>query len=168
MWIYEIRNLVTDKVYIGQTIQKNPNMRWKRHRQQLQKNLHVNSKLQNSWNKHGKDVWKFTVLATADTLDELNKLEEQYVRQTNCISKGYNILPGGTNTYRTIKKGRPQAELYQRETPYPALIDPNGMVHDNIRNLMQFCRNHDISLRHVRDIYTGKRKSTKGWKLLQI
>lgn len=35
MWIYEIRNLKNNKIYIGQTVQNNPNIRWRRHVQRL-------------------------------------------------------------------------------------------------------------------------------------
>jgi hypothetical protein len=46
--------------------------------------------------KYGAESFELTVLATAQTLDELNALEVQYIQKLNTISpNGYNLAPGG-------------------------------------------------------------------------
>lgn len=50
--IYKITNTATNKVYIGSSI--NLNNRRREHFRRLEEGTHKNSKLQNSYNKHGK------------------------------------------------------------------------------------------------------------------
>lgn len=58
--IYEIRNLINNKVYIGSS--KQVNKRFTIHRHRLNKNTHANKYLQAAWNKYGKDAFEFKVI----------------------------------------------------------------------------------------------------------
>ncbi len=58
--IYQIRNLVDGKVYIGSC--KTFKVRAKQHETQLTNCNHFNRHLQSAWNKHGGDVFLFKVL----------------------------------------------------------------------------------------------------------
>ena len=69
--IYGILNLVTDRIYIGQT--KNLYKRWIGHRTALQRGEHDNKYLQNSWNKHGEDVFDFLIIEVCENLTEREK-----------------------------------------------------------------------------------------------
>ena len=50
--IYQIRNIINNKIYIGQSL--NIKTRFLQHKQALRKNRHPNQHLQNAWNKYGK------------------------------------------------------------------------------------------------------------------
>jgi len=52
--IYQIRNLVNGKVYIGSST--NFENRWTRHKYGLNRINHENSRLKNAWNKHSKET----------------------------------------------------------------------------------------------------------------
>ena len=91
-YIYKITNIKTNKVYIGQTIQKYQ-IRFAQHRYRLKSKKHDNPKLQHSVNKWGIDNFKFDVIAECD-LDERFELEKYYIQKYNSISNGYNILFG--------------------------------------------------------------------------
>ena len=55
--IYTITNTVTGQVYVGQS--QDRERRWSGHLNSLLKNKHKNPRLQNSFNKYGKEAFKF-------------------------------------------------------------------------------------------------------------
>lgn len=59
--VYKILNIVNNKFYIGSSSKSIEN-RWNIHRWHLRLNNHHNSKLQNSWNKYGEQVFEFSIL----------------------------------------------------------------------------------------------------------
>ena len=95
MVIYKITNILNNKSYIGQTIQSNPKMRWYDH--QAKSRCGLNQPLFNAIRKYGVDSFTWEVIDRANSLEELNKLEEQYVKQYNSIDEGYNIRKAGGN-----------------------------------------------------------------------
>ncbi|NJO48240.1 MAG: GIY-YIG nuclease family protein [Leptolyngbyaceae cyanobacterium RM2_2_4] len=91
MIIYEIRNKITNKCYVGQTTRP-LNIRWTEHRYQLRKNKHGNKYLQYSWNKYGEDVFLVKELYHMDSIEELNKKEIELIQSGYAQ---YNLAPGG-------------------------------------------------------------------------
>lgn len=89
--IYKIENKINHKVYVGQSI--HIESRWKTHQKELRENKHGNSKLQNAYNKYG-DVFEYTVLAECSK-EELNNLEQFYIKKFNSKNDGYNETIGG-------------------------------------------------------------------------
>ena len=75
--IYRIRNLTNNKFYIGSAV--NLNKRKNQHFHYLRNNKHHNKPLQNSWNKHGSDVFKFTILCNCEIIEL--KLKGRYERK---------------------------------------------------------------------------------------
>ena len=95
MIIYKITNIVNGKTYIGQTVQQNPKMRWYDHCARAKKG--VNHPLCNAINKYGIENFIWEVVDSADTINQLNMLEEQYVAKYDTIKHGYNIRAAGGN-----------------------------------------------------------------------
>lgn len=60
--IYQIRNVVNNKIYVGSTQRPKTTERKSQHFFQLRNNTHCNKKLQNSFNKHGIESFVFEVL----------------------------------------------------------------------------------------------------------
>jgi len=62
--VYEIRNTVNNKWYVGSS--RNIKSRWATHKYSLRKGRHGNPHLQNAWNKYGEDAFEFNVLLICD------------------------------------------------------------------------------------------------------
>lgn len=100
--IYEIRNIVNDKVYVGSSC--NIIIRFNEHKRQLRNNNHHNIKLQRAYNKYGKDAFIFTVLYEVETSEGL-KNEEQKLLDLVFKDKGkvYNIAIDAIAPTRGLK-----------------------------------------------------------------
>jgi group I intron endonuclease len=63
-FIYLIENKISGRFYVGRT--NNPAARKRSHFSELQRGVHGNPKLQNSFNKHGKEAFEFSVVDSAE------------------------------------------------------------------------------------------------------
>jgi len=119
MYIYKFTHIESNRVYIGQTIQ-DPNRRRLEH---ISGSKHSNKHyhFHNALKKYGVDAFLFEVIATADSLNELNLLEEKYVKEYDSIEKGFNIRnPGNNKTHspesiERMKKSQLAAHVRRRE-----------------------------------------------------
>jgi len=85
----------TGKCYIGQSIQE-PNQRRLEHlcnARHSPRTYHF----ANAIKKYGVDMFDWEVLDYANTLEQLNDLEEKYIAEYDSIKSGYNIREGGNN-----------------------------------------------------------------------
>lgn len=86
--VYVIKNTENGKKYIGSTNDKKT--RWSKHRSSLRKNKHTNPHLQNSWNKYGEEVFKFSIIEKVEDEEDLQNREQDYLDKEN---PEYNIKP---------------------------------------------------------------------------
>ena len=96
MFIYKIVNQVNGKIYVGQTVQKNPTMRWYSHLADARSGKRKGH-LQNSIRKPGPDNFVWQVIDSAQSLDDLNAKEQYWLdffRQTHEV---YNLREAGDN-----------------------------------------------------------------------
>lgn len=94
--IYCIENLVNQKKYIGQSI--HILRRWNEHKNELNKNQHINQYLQNAWNKYGECNFLFSIIEKCEERDLDNK-EIFYIGLFKSFDKdyGYNLNSGGSS-----------------------------------------------------------------------
>lgn len=90
--IYMIKNLVNEKKYIGRST--DIKTRWSNHKYELNKGIHVNSYLQNAWNKYGKDNFEFSIIEECAEND-LNEKEIYWIKEMDAYHNGYNLTEGG-------------------------------------------------------------------------
>lgn len=84
-YIYKIENNLNKKFYIG-----------KHKAQKFDKNYYGSGlAIMEAVNKYGKDNFSIIVLDTAESLDELNQKEKDWIQKLDAINLGYNIAPGG-------------------------------------------------------------------------
>jgi len=92
-FIYTIINKINFKRYIGQTIEKNVQERWKGH---LKKGSNCRY-LKYALAKYGKDNFNFEVILSCDN-DKLNQYEEYYMKFYNTlVPYGYNLREAGNH-----------------------------------------------------------------------
>jgi hypothetical protein len=71
------------------------------HLTNLQKNKHHSYKLQNSWNKHGEESFKFEIIEQCNR-DHILHREQYWIDYYDSFKNGYNSTVGGDG--RTIYK----------------------------------------------------------------
>jgi group I intron endonuclease len=101
MYIYKITNLVNQKVYVGQTVQKNPKMRWYDHQASARKGK--KSPLYNSIRKHGVDNFAWEIIDSTLSVDDLNKKEAVWLDHYRNLTEVYNIREAGNNKLHSDK-----------------------------------------------------------------
>lgn len=101
--IYQIRNLVNGKVYVGSAI--NLHRRCYDHFVQLRNNKHNNQHLQRAFNKYGESSFIFEIIEFVPDRQMLIEREQHYINTFNVVEEGYNICPTAGSTL-----GRPHTE----------------------------------------------------------
>ena len=93
--IYIIRNKINDKVYIGQTTMSVAD-RFRHHLSSKPESHHYQAILC-AIRAHGREnFWVETLEEGITTHEELDRLEEEYIRKYNSLKPGgYNLCPGG-------------------------------------------------------------------------
>lgn len=89
--IYAIRNIVNDKVYVGQSV--DIWCRWLHHRRHLRKGRHSNPHLQSAWAVYGEGSFELEVLQLEEDREKLEALERAFLVSlaSGDSSKGYNM-----------------------------------------------------------------------------
>lgn len=92
--VYCIENIANNKKYIG--LSCDITRRWHEHLSDLRRNVHINTCLQNAWNKYGEDLFVFYILELCESNELIDK-ESYYIKQYHTLTHecGYNITPGG-------------------------------------------------------------------------
>lgn len=85
--IYQIRNLVNGKRYIGSA--KCFRIRWNAHRKLLRRESHHSPHLQSSWSKHGEAAFAFEIVETCPPAQLLAREQEWIDR----LMPAFNVCP---------------------------------------------------------------------------
>jgi group I intron endonuclease len=88
--IYQLRNILNNKVYIGQSV--NTGVRMVAHFSLLKRNLHHNPHLQSAYNKYGKDSFERSILEVVP-IEYLTEREQYWLDIKKAYDKeyGYNM-----------------------------------------------------------------------------
>lgn len=94
-YIYQVKNKINCKIYIGQTIRKNINDRWNQHKR-CKKDT-VGNLLYNAYMKYGIQNFEYKLICICFD-EDCNKLEIEYIQKYNTLyPNGYNLQVGGGN-----------------------------------------------------------------------
>ena len=91
--VYKITNIINNKSYIG--VDSYFPKRLKQHKSNLDKNIHKNKYLQNSYNKYGFENFTFELLKNCETREEMLNKEIELISYYNTLENGYNHTIGG-------------------------------------------------------------------------
>ncbi len=97
MVIYKATNIINNKVYIGQTID--------RLKQRISNHIYASHNCNcyyfaRAIRKHGKDNFTWEIIRICKNVDELNVWEQYYILFYNSMESGYNLTSGGLNYIR--------------------------------------------------------------------
>jgi len=101
--LYEIRNLQTEKLYVGST--KSTRERFAQHRRQLRQGVHHNRHLQRAWNKQAGQGFKFVTVGRCSAEDRWDREEAHFERFPR--SRLYNHSMQARGGTRTGQKNSP-------------------------------------------------------------
>lgn len=90
--VYQIRNLVNNKVYIGSTVTSFI-YRWRQHHSKLKMGKHKNAHLQSSYTKYGDSSFEYTILYVGTSLEDIRIKEQEFINALDSYNpnKGYNL-----------------------------------------------------------------------------
>ena len=90
--VYQIKNLVTNKIYIGSTIISFI-YRWRQHQSKLKMGKHENAHLQSSYIKYGDSSFEYTILYVGTSLEDIRIKEQEFINALDSCNpnKGYNL-----------------------------------------------------------------------------
>lgn len=115
MYIYQITNLISGKIYIGKT--NNPKKRWNNHKCSNDPNMVIARAL----HKYGTDNFKFEILYKNIPIEDIDELEQRTIKEKNSrVPNGYNVAEGGQGGIGVSKYGvdNSNAHLTQEEAQY--------------------------------------------------
>lgn len=95
-------------MYIGQTT-KTIEQRLKRHLDNAENSKSPKIKFQRAIKKYGRDAFKIEKIDEADSQNELNEKERQWIKFYGSIENGYNIAEGGEGGF--TYKGRTKSQM---------------------------------------------------------
>ena len=90
--IYRIKNLINNKIYIGESIDLDS--RLSNHKSALKTGHHINKHLQSAYNKYGEDNFEFKIIELCDTSVRFEK-EIYWIAFYDSFYNGYNMTIGG-------------------------------------------------------------------------
>jgi group I intron endonuclease len=183
--VYQARNLVNGKCYVGVSI--NFHKRKIAHKTRAANNSPTH--FHNAIRKYGWDNFEWNILYEGE---DAHKKEMEYILSLDTITNGYNLTIGGegttgwkhtdearraistanignTNTRGkrwkktpTARENSSKAHEHTYEITYP-----DGSIR-TIKGLTRFCTEHDLSVQNMWKVSKGLRKSSGGYKCRKI
>ena len=173
--IYKIINRINNKVYIGKSVDI-LNKRWRSHKNSLNNGTHINTHLQNAWNKYGSENFDFLVILECSE-DELDKYETYYIAvyKSYLPEFGYNKTyggDGGVPTDETRRKmslahtgimGTPESKIKQSLR----LSGENNPMYGRKKELHPAYekRKSNESIQKIKDSWTEDRRSAQSERI---
>lgn len=145
--IYKIKNLVTNKIYVGSST--NIKKRWRDHKWHLKEGIHHNSHLQSSYNKYGLNNFIFSIEIECDVNELLNEEKKTVLKyKSNDRNFGYN-----KNDPKTIFIGKKSKEILNEKSSLRMKGNKNPM----------FGKTGEDCPKHAYVLSDEKRKKMSEW-----
>lgn len=114
MIVYLITNKINGKQYVGQTIQKLED-RWKTHRSSISGCLALKSAIE----KYCPDNFTVEVIYEANSMEELNKKEQEFINKLNTLApNGYNLTTGGERPKYSEESRKKMSQSSKGRSPW--------------------------------------------------
>lgn len=155
--VYSYINKINGKRYIGQTI--NPEQRKRCHISDSKK---TDNKFYRAVRKYGWENFSYEILAHCSSREEMNVLEEYYIKEFDSINNGYNIRSGGKHpdmSEETKQKIREALYFTRGELTEEEVIELR-LAYLNFESPSQIYYNkyvHRLHFNSFLNIWTGQR-----------
>ena len=162
--IYCIKNIITNKVYVGST--KNFKKRWNTHLKDLQAGKHSSIKLQRSYNKHGEDKFVFEIIELVEyDKDVIVDKENYYINHFDSKANGYNIADAAFGDALTHHPNRLQIIENIRNANIKRMQDPEERIKSSQpgeKNGMYGKTHTEEARKRISEAQTGRESYRKG------
>ena len=159
--IYQIKNTVTNKIYIGSCIDLHA--RFIRHMYYLNHNIHHSAKLQRSFNKYGISIFDVEIIDTFLISDNIEILEESLIKKYDCVKNGYNCI---YSTRRTSSFKLTQEQIQKRimksSKPVIAINRFTGEIEKEFNSISDAANFYKTSSSNISQVCKGKANHLKG------
>ena len=136
--IYKVTNKENNKVYIGQTIQSLAERKNKHYYKARQENDY-NTHFINALRKYPENSFIWEIIDQAESQEELDKKEKQWIAYYNSVETGYNTKDGGQTIIVTDK-------FLEKCGSYPFYaFDLQGNKIGEFLNQREFARQYNLS-----------------------
>jgi hypothetical protein len=165
-YIYAIKNVVNNKMYIGSS--KSIKNRQYEHFYQLKNNKHHSSHFQKSYNKYGKDKFFFYILEEC-TIENRKEREIYYINlyKTSERNFGYNTHEPNESNFKCSDKTK---QLISDKNISKISIDCYDLLGNFINNypsINNCARSLNFKSNIISEIINNKRKSYKGYTFVK-
>lgn len=153
--IYGIRNKINDKIYIGKSLQVEK--RLIAHKSLLNRQVHFNKKLQNSYNKYGAESFEFLLLEEFDinsffSEEALSAKEQEWINKN--IDKLLNIEIDVINSVSKpfSEESKKKMAMAVRTT----IGENNGnskLLTSDVEEIIKLIKEAKISLKEIAELY---------------
>lgn len=156
--IYQIRNLINNKIYIGST--NDLNNRWIEHKKSLNRNNHSSIALQRAWNKYGKSNFIFEPLEFCYKFScfALRTIEQRYIDELkpeyNMSKLAFVSIPSEDGLKRRI------LALSKEYT----ILKPDS-TEVTISSLREFCNKFNLNYNSMGEVVRGRIFSHQGYRI---
>lgn len=178
--VYAITCLENGNKYVGET--KKIFRRFNQHRYMLRRNKHVNTALQEAWNKFGEERFAFEIFELNIEINPNGDAEQQiqdYLRNRGekLFNKRINVKTNEGISYPDEAKAKMSTKAKQRFSTKEARIEygkiycknkpyqirsPEGEIFE-FYNLNEFCRDHDLLPSCLGQLVKGNCMSHRDW-----
>lgn len=154
MIIYRVTNLINNKIYIGQT-KYSLKERKHGHYSKMKDNTYFHKALC----KYNKNVFIWEIIDKADTIEELNKKEQYWIKYYDSFNKnkGYNLTMGGEGSIGYIPSEETRKKMRNRMlgNKYTLGFKVKEETKEKLRNINL---NKKLSIDHKNKIGKSNRK----------
>jgi group I intron endonuclease len=120
MIIYKITNTINNKVYIGQTIVKlSDRISGHYADSKRDRKTKCKTKISKAISKYGFENFHFEIIDKASSQEELNEMEEKYIKMynSNIDEYGYNLLSGGHQNGKHSEETKAKISAWLKANP---------------------------------------------------
>ena len=137
MYLYQITNLINGKIYIGQT--NNITKRWSNHKCCNSPEMVIAQAIK----KYGVDNFKFEILYKNVSIEDIDELEINTIKEKNCrVPYGYNVSDGGSAHTDIHKYGADNNNAHLTEEEAQYILDhrniPMYVLYDEVSDKISY------------------------------